>query len=70
MYELLKKKKKGKVEIEIERTEYQEMRVRSSFKLHTKTFHLPLPQARIGRNGVLNIDPTHLKKAHLTIHSS
>lgn len=52
-----------------ERTEYQEKGVRSSFTLHTQTAHLPLSQAHIGRNVVLNIDPTHLKKARLTTRS-
>lgn len=66
---VIKEKKKLALEIETERTQYPEKRVRSRFKLHTKTSHLPSSQSHIGRNVVLNIDPIHLQKAHLTTRS-
>lgn len=61
-------KEENNTKLGAERTEYQEHSQKQP-DTNTKTSHLPLPQARIGRNVVLNTDLTRLKKGHLTTRS-
>ena len=67
MYELLKKSQHQKLGLQGQYTKRKE--ISSDLKPHTQASHLPLPQARIGKNVALNTDLIHLKKARLTTHS-